>query len=113
MFDPCFFDIVAARLELDDALRNSRSDSKDASASFVISRYGHSGGGVFDANDNAREKPSKHAFKCAVCDSTAGLRACSRCRKIHYCSPEHQKAHWKIHKAECSVKLSEAHLDFP
>eukprot|EP00984_Skeletonema_dohrnii_P025437 scaffold14600_cov150-Skeletonema_dohrnii-CCMP3373.AAC.5 len=26
---------------------------------------------------------------------------CSRCRSVTYCSPECQKAHWKLHKAVC------------
>lgn len=29
------------------------------------------------------------------------LKICSRCKKVRYCSLEHQKAHWKEHKEEC------------
>lgn len=40
------------------------------------------------------------AGNCAVCDQPSGLK-CSNCTKAHYCSKEHQKQHWKIHKQIC------------
>lgn len=33
------------------------------------------------------------------------LMACSRCRKVLYCSRDCQKAHWKVHKASCATKI--------
>jgi MYND finger len=30
-----------------------------------------------------------------------GLKYCGGCKKVAYCSPEHQQAHWKTHKPEC------------
>jgi radical SAM protein with 4Fe4S-binding SPASM domain len=33
--------------------------------------------------------------------STTKLRQCSACKKVYYCSAECQKAHWKVHKADC------------
>jgi len=37
---------------------------------------------------------------CAVCDIRCALR-CSRCRKVYYCSREHQKQDLKTHKIHC------------
>ena len=39
-----------------------------------------------------------HAF-----GSQKKMCVCSRCGVAFYCSKEHQKAHWKTHKAHCSV----------
>lgn len=37
---------------------------------------------------------------CAVCHAVA-TQYCSSCHSVFYCCREHQKQHWKIHKAEC------------
>jgi len=34
--------------------------------------------------------------------STGSLKLCTRCKNIRYCCAEHQKEHWREHKAECS-----------
>ena len=34
------------------------------------------------------------------CSQPAPLK-CSRCKEVRYCSKEHQKTHWKIHKKLC------------
>jgi hypothetical protein len=35
----------------------------------------------------------------------ATLRACARCKRVHYCGAEHQRADWARHKAaECKAK---------
>jgi len=40
--------------------------------------------------------------KCAGCGQIAvGLRACSRCRSVKYCSVECHRQHWSEHKHEC------------
>lgn len=45
---------------------------------------------------------SRHCV-CDGCGQKAlGLRRCSRCRKVAYCSTECQKANWKAHKPECT-----------
>ena len=41
---------------------------------------------------------------CSQCDRSAadvGLLCCKRCRLAWYCSPECQKANWKVHKPQC------------
>ena len=40
--------------------------------------------------------------ECAQCDTTARkLRKCAGCLVARYCSPEHQEAHWPVHKLQC------------
>ncbi|GMH88056.1 hypothetical protein TL16_g11045 [Triparma laevis f. inornata] len=38
---------------------------------------------------------------------------CSRCRGIHYCSAEHQKAHWKQHKKLCIAPQKKTSAPIP
>jgi len=42
--------------------------------------------------------------RCAVCGRSFGLKACARCKAVHYCCPAHQKADWKAHKKVCHQK---------
>ncbi|XP_053963556.1 programmed cell death protein 2 [Anastrepha ludens] len=37
---------------------------------------------------------------CKACGCTGPL-ACSRCRKVNYCSAKHQRSHWPHHKKIC------------
>lgn len=37
---------------------------------------------------------------CPVCQKPADKK-CSGCHNISYCSSEHQKRHWKLHKRDC------------
>ncbi len=43
---------------------------------------------------------------CMVCrlagTSERPLKRCSRCAAVFYCSSEHQKRHWKLHRRLCS-----------
>lgn len=41
------------------------------------------------------------ATKCAVCQAPASQK-CAKCFVTVYCSKDHQKQHWKIHRTECS-----------
>ncbi|KAL3272855.1 hypothetical protein HHI36_014316 [Cryptolaemus montrouzieri] len=38
---------------------------------------------------------------CAVCKKIA-VQSCSACNTTYYCSKEHQKSHWKVHKNACA-----------
>ena len=40
-------------------------------------------------------------LKCANCNMVGNFKKCSGCKKVHYCSAECQKTHWKTHKPEC------------
>ncbi|KAG0226877.1 Programmed cell death protein 2 [Actinomortierella wolfii] len=48
---------------------------------------------------------NKHAKTCFVCGMHAPKK-CSKCRKFHYCSEEHQLLHWTkgLHKSLCGNK---------
>lgn len=46
--------------------------------------------------------PEPESQKCAECQQPAELK-CSACKAIWYCGKEHQKQHWKIHKATCKA----------
>lgn len=39
-----------------------------------------------------------------TCNRTTSYKICSRCRKVSYCSPDCQKAHWPTHKPDCKPK---------
>uniref|UniRef100_A0A182IXU5 hypoxia-inducible factor-proline dioxygenase n=1 Tax=Anopheles atroparvus TaxID=41427 RepID=A0A182IXU5_ANOAO len=39
--------------------------------------------------------------QCRICGATEGLRRCSRCQIAYYCSVDHQRIDWKLHKIEC------------
>ena len=41
---------------------------------------------------------------CAKCGGIKNLMQCGRCKKVKYCSPDCQKAHWKEHKAACQER---------
>lgn len=39
---------------------------------------------------------------CGVCGQAASQR-CSKCKSLSYCSKEHQKQHWRLHKQICEM----------
>jgi hypothetical protein len=41
---------------------------------------------------------------CRNCGSTIGLKRCSGCKSVHYCSTICQSANYKIHKNKCRAK---------
>lgn len=41
--------------------------------------------------------------RCENCGSRNKLMICSRCRRVYYCSKEHQVADWKRHKKQCTA----------
>ncbi|ORY91762.1 hypothetical protein BCR35DRAFT_349536 [Leucosporidium creatinivorum] len=45
----------------------------------------------------------KENRECAVCPTTTALKACSKCKKAFYCSTEHAKLLWPIHKRFCGT----------
>lgn len=38
---------------------------------------------------------------CGNCGESDNLMTCNKCRLIRYCSPECQRANWKLHKKTC------------
>ena len=48
---------------------------------------------------------------CAVCERThtstgMALKTCGLCREVHYCSPEHQRQDWPLHKQTCKGRAA-------
>lgn len=43
---------------------------------------------------------------CGHCKKLRCVNRCSGCRSIYYCSPECQKANWKVHKTQCASPAS-------
>jgi hypothetical protein len=43
--------------------------------------------------------------KCEVCPIFQDVKFCSRCKKVRYCSAEHQKQDWDKHKLVCKKKI--------
>ena len=46
---------------------------------------------------------------CAVCFIESNLK-CKECSVVFYCSKDHQKAHWKIHKKVCNRENEKAKI---
>ena len=46
-------------------------------------------------------KATRKVGKCAQCNRPGDQR-CGKCKKVHYCSKECQKAHWATHKQTCT-----------
>ena len=46
-------------------------------------------------------KATRKVGKCAQCNR-AGDHRCGKCKQVHYCSKECQKAHWATHKQTCT-----------
>lgn len=51
--------------------------------------------------DTAVLEMRQFQHKCRICNITDGLRRCSRCQVAYYCSQEHQRVDWQVHKSEC------------
>ncbi|KAL7527528.1 hypothetical protein ACHAWF_002215 [Thalassiosira exigua] len=54
-----------------------------------------------------KEAKRTRLLNCGNCDkeetSLHQFSICTRCKKEAYCSPMCQKAHWKVHKKQCTV----------
>ena len=47
---------------------------------------------------------AKACAGCGVEEDVAKLSTCARCKSVHYCCKQHQKAHWRsTHKTECEA----------
>jgi hypothetical protein len=59
---------------------------------------------------SAEDSTNKTMYACGLCDKAgAGLKRCGRCKLTGYCSLEHQREHWAVHKSTCkSVMVTAA-----
>ena len=56
-------------------------------------------------HDAAAAQRKHTCAQCGVAEAVRGdFKACARCRSVHYCCKEHQRAHWKTHKATCGQR---------
>lgn len=102
-YDPFEFDLGRINADLQTALRSGRRNPKDDHKQYM--QQSSIGNGLMmerDVNLKARTRTAKKT--CAVCGSAAALKACSRCKAVHYCCKEHQLEHWKSHKADCNKR---------
>ena len=62
------------------------------------------------SEDDATPQQENVPVLCSIPESTCafpschqpGVNTCSQCKRIQYCSREHQKADWKLHKPMCT-----------
>lgn len=52
-------------------------------------------------NGPLQDTPPLEVLPCPVCHKTEGVRKCTGCGVVAYCSEDHQRAHWKYHKKMC------------
>ncbi|KAK4755830.1 hypothetical protein SAY87_009587 [Trapa incisa] len=74
-------------------VKNTASKYFEVEADFEAAR----GGGFGKAN---MPGPRIDRSLCVMCGN-GGLKVCSRCKAVRYCSQKCQAAHWKTHKLEC------------
>eukprot|EP00658_Telonema_sp_P-2_P040481 TRINITY_DN2894_c0_g1_i1.p1 TRINITY_DN2894_c0_g1~~TRINITY_DN2894_c0_g1_i1.p1 ORF type:complete len:123 (+),score=21.78 TRINITY_DN2894_c0_g1_i1:176-544(+) len=53
------------------------------------------------------DPPAQPAHTCAACALPATMR-CSQCKLVWYCTREHQKTHWKLHRKTCGRQDDQA-----
>ncbi|GMF42468.1 unnamed protein product [Phytophthora fragariaefolia] len=41
------------------------------------------------------------AAGCPICGKSGGLKRCGACKAVGYCSRQHQRLHWRAHRATC------------
>ncbi|XP_050364468.1 ubiquitin carboxyl-terminal hydrolase 18-like [Argentina anserina] len=60
--------------------------------------------GNFEADRTAQMPgvPNSDNPACAVCGAN-GVKKCSRCKAVKYCSEKCQREHWRSHKTECGA----------
>ena len=105
-YDPKRQFVMIASIVLDKA--RVLKGQKDAYfLSMIIPReaYNLIAGAHADEPSQALDTIPKLKHVCICCGARTN-RKCANCESVSYCSPEHQKGHWAIHKQECS-KLKE------
>ncbi|CAA7267050.1 unnamed protein product [Cyclocybe aegerita] len=130
LFNPEVFDIQAANERLAEALGGPNSvrsgskkfmmpvmpgaeglmDSMDGKwlkkGQSIVKTHDQENFGYWNETTSSTKDRRREAV-CASCGKPAArdvqLKQCSGCRQVLYCSPDHQKAHWKtLHKKQCT-----------
>ena len=68
---------------------------------YLICRESQSGRMTTEEIRRQIERSHRALGKCAQC-SNLGDQRCGKCKQVHYCSKECQKAHWATHKQTCT-----------
>ena len=55
------------------------------------------------AGAKAAGAKAAEAKACALCGSPEASKVCSACKKVRYCSRQHQQKHWKQHRVACTA----------
>jgi hypothetical protein len=68
------------------------------------SRCSPSGSSPFTITDDQNTAP-----RCAECEGGAGLKTCTACKEVKYCSVgcQRQRRHWPRHKKECKRRAAD------
>ncbi|KAM4065590.1 MYND finger domain-containing protein [Hirsutella rhossiliensis] len=72
----------------------------------TMAEAGQAGGNKGATQMQGQDAQSTEGKVCRVCGEMAGARRCSRCLTVAYCSRQHQKEDWKVHKKGCKPKAS-------
>lgn len=81
---------------------NSMPTSITSSTGFMSIGENGVGSGSTECNTNGvNSSTEQFIICCKVCGSLNGLRRCSRCKSVYYCSQVHQQVDWRVHKIEC------------
>lgn len=93
--------------EARELLRSKMQGERSAGQVDIIKRYGASRDWINDHTSHSAailrgilDSYPAIGMPCEVCP-LPGPRRCSSCHGAWYCSPEHQKAGWKMHKVWC------------
>ncbi|KAL4257934.1 MUB1/samB family protein [Pleurotus pulmonarius] len=126
LFDVTFFDINAAHERLSAALASTNSIRSGAKTytmplhpqamstnidelkkgQSIVRDFSPDSLGYWQETTSTK-KDKKSETVCGLCGKPGGVehKTCSGCRAILYCSPAHQKEHWKsTHRQQCSRK---------
>ncbi|KAM4061850.1 MYND finger domain-containing protein [Hirsutella rhossiliensis] len=72
----------------------------------TMAEAGQADGSMGAKQMQGQDAQSTEGKVCRVCGEMAGARRCSRCLAVAYCSRQHQKEDWKVHKKGCKPKAS-------
>eukprot|EP00931_Biecheleriopsis_adriatica_P104302 TRINITY_DN78986_c0_g1_i1.p1 TRINITY_DN78986_c0_g1~~TRINITY_DN78986_c0_g1_i1.p1 ORF type:complete len:590 (+),score=65.91 TRINITY_DN78986_c0_g1_i1:70-1839(+) len=103
-WDPCAFDLLAADAAVRKAFYHKLSAADDANMTYQSEPFmqvpGPCGERKFLDPQYVRVRICDH------CGAAKGTQMCERCKNVHYCNRECQKAAWRIHRQVCCRRSS-------
>ena len=64
------------------------------------------GHGYTIVDNDMKLKMTEYMYTCTACGKACPFNKCGRCKNVHYCNMECQRAHWKEHKSVCKAHPS-------